>query len=224
MGEMITITSKDGTTLSAYQATPKEDPCGGLVVLQEIFGLNSHIRSVCDSFAEDGWLVIAPALFDPARPDVQLSYNADGIAQGRALKEQVDERAEMDIASTLALFDEGLKRGVVGYCWGGSLAWRMACHHNILDGSICYYGGELPALRTLKSCCPVMAHFGRLDASIPIDKVEDFIAAQPNLDCHLYDADHGFNCDQRGQYNAENAALARQRTDEFLAEHIRNQT
>ena len=225
MGNMLNLTARDGNVLAVYQSKPDTAVRGGLVILQEIFGLNSHIRSVCDSFAEQGWHVVSPALFDPAEPDIELEYTSQGIARGRALKDQVDGRAESDIADMLNLIDHELRCAVIGYCWGGSLAWRMACRtvhasERRIDGAVCYYGGELPALSSLTPTCPVMAHFGKKDASIPLDGVEKFISAQPEVISHLYDADHGFNCDQRGQFSAEHAAVARQRTDSFLDKFI----
>jgi len=225
MGKRLTLTTRDGKSLSVYEAKPQEQVRGGLVILQEIFGLNSHIRSVCDRFAEQGWHVLSPALFDAAEPDIELAYTAQGIARGRALKDQVDGRAETDIADVLNLTDPELSCGVIGYCWGGSLAWRMACRAPLssersIDAAVCYYGGELPALSSMTPTCPVMTHFGKKDASIPLDGVEKFISAQPEVISHLYDADHGFNCDQRGQFSAEHANLARQRTDSFLNKYI----
>lgn len=225
MGSLITMTARDGTEISVYEAPPVGKVRGALVILQEIFGLNSHIRSVCDRYAQAGWHVLSPALFDPARAGTELEYTARGVEQGRALKEQVDSRAEDDIADTLRLADPGLKIAVIGYCWGGSLAWRMACHashqaERRIDAAVCYYGGELPVLSALSPSCPVMAHFGRQDATIPMENVEQFMTAQPEVISHLYDADHGFNCDQRSQFSAEDAALAYQRTIAFLEEHL----
>ena len=220
MGDMISVISQDDVSVSAYRAEPSSAVRGGLVILQEIFGLNSHIRSVCDSFAKQGWQVIAPSLFDPVRPGIELRYDREGVHEGKSLKEQVDGRAEQDIASVLSLFDNTIKRAVVGYCWGGSLAWRLACHNSAIDAAVSYYGGQLPALHALKPSCPVLAHFGRRDKSIPLEAVENFISAQPDVDYYLYEADHGFNCDQRAQYHAASAALARRRTDDFLAAHL----
>ena len=224
MGEMITITAQDGVTLSAYQAMPEGAPRGGIILLQEIFGVNQHIREVCDSFARDGFHIIAPALFDAAERDVALEYNPAGKEAGLALKKAVDGRAIDDITSWLGQFGEGLKIAVIGYCWGGSLAWRMACSGTPISApisaAISYYGGELPARKEAQANVPVMAHFGTQDASIPMAGVTEFQQAQSEVICHIYEADHGFNCDHRPQYHKEAATLARQRTDDFLKTYL----
>ena len=219
MGDMITYHSADGTSLSAYQALPDRPARGGLIICQEIFGVNPHIKEVCDSYAADGWHVIAPCLFDPAAPDISLPYDSDGKQTGLGYKDQVDGRAEGDIAAAAALFPLSYKRAIIGFCWGGSLAWRMACYHTLFDAAVSYYGGQLPALSRLSAHCPVLAHFGTLDVTIPIEGVTDFRQSQPDVTCHLYEADHGFNCDHRPQYHADSAHLARQRTDAFLAQY-----
>ena len=227
MGSLIKMTARDGTEISVYEAQPVGEKRGALIILQEIFGLNSHIRSVCDLYAQAGWHVLSPALFDPERAGIELEYTAQGVEQGRALKDQVDSRAEMDIADTLRLIDLQLKIAVIGYCWGGSLAWRMACKPTHLAeqriaAAVCYYGGELPMLSELSPSCPVMAHFGKKDTSISMENVEHFMTAQPEVISHLYDAGHGFNCDQRSQFSAADAALAYQRTTAFLEQHLCN--
>ena len=219
MGEMISYHAPDGVSLTAYQALPDTPARGGLIICQEIFGVNDHIKQVCDDYASQGWHVIAPCLFDPAMPDVSLDYNPDGKQTGLGLKQQVDGRAEGDIAAAAALFPLSYKRAIIGYCWGGSLAWRMACYHTLFDGAISYYGGELPKLSQLSANCPVLAHFGTKDATIPVAGVHDFATAQPDVTCHLYEADHGFNCDHRAQYDREAAELARQRSEAFLAQY-----
>ena len=216
MGEMITYQAQDGMRLSAYQAQPTTTPKGGLILLQEIFGLNPHIKDVCDSYAQDGWHVIAPALFDRAEKEVALAYNPDGKTKGLALKAAVDETAQADIASLISLFDEAQKIAVIGYCWGGSLAWRMACATDLFDAAVCYYGGELSARKDDIAHCPVLAHFGRFDATIAMEVVTAFMAAQPDVACHIYEAEHGFNCDHRSQYDAPSSQAARARTDAFL--------
>ncbi len=216
MANIIYLPSSDGFTFSAAKAEPQGEVKGGIILLQEIFGLNTHICEVVDRFAAEGWLTIAPALFDRAGENIQLDYDADGIARGRAIKDEVDSFAEQDIAATLELLPEQMKRYVVGFCWGGSLAWRMACKSDRLTGAVSYYGGELPALKDNTPKCPVLAHFGEQDGSIPMDGVNAFIAAQPEVETYIYDAAHGFNCDHRGQYDAASAQLAMTRTASFM--------
>lgn len=214
------VTAPDGQKFTAWRETPEGAPRGAVMVLQEIFGVNDHIREVCASYAADGWLAVAPALFDRAAPETFLAYDGDGIAKGRGLKEQVDAHAEGDILAARALVPDGLATAVIGYCWGGSLAWRMACRHDGLKAAVSYYGGEVPALKDETARCPVQAHFGRLDSGIPMEGVEAFAAAQPGVDVHVYEADHGFNCTHRDQHHPESAELARGRVDAFLKEHV----
>lgn len=220
MNQFIKITSQDGHVFSAYQSLPQGQAKGGIIILQEIFGVNRHIREVCDDYAAAGWSVLAPALFDRAEADVQLDYDSDEIARGLSLKEKVDALAETDIVACLAKFPADLKTAVIGYCWGGSLAWRMACRHDGLDAAVSYYGGEVPKLKKEQPRCVVQAHFGRQDASIPMEGVDAFMAARPDVGVFIYDADHGFNCTHREQYNADAAAEARKRVDEFLARNL----
>lgn len=221
-GVSITVKNQTaGNHFSAYHVLPAQSrPKGGIVLLQEIFGLNEYIREVCEDFAKDGWEVIAPALFDREAKNIELGYDKEGIAQGRALKEAVDPFSESDILACCGQFNSGLKLAVIGYCWGGSLAWRMACRHKGFDAAIAYYGGEVPVLSDEKPLCPVQAHFGRQDASIPMSGVEGFLKSRPEVETYLYEADHGFSCHHRKQYDAPSAQLARERVNHFLDQHI----
>jgi len=222
-GTMITIKNSlsDKDSFSAYHVRPAKSMArGGIVILQEIFGLNGYIREVCDSFADDGFEVIAPALFDRAEKNIELGYDSDAVARGLVLKEAVDAYAESDILACAAHLSDQLKIAVIGYCWGGSLAWRMACRHSRFDAAICYYGGQLPGLAQEVPTCPVLAHFGRKDASIPMEGVEKFIAARTEVESHIYEADHGFSCHHRKQYDAASATLARSRSTAFLDRHL----
>ncbi len=222
MSEDITLTASDGHRLNAYIAKPTGKPKGGVVVVQEIFGVNPHICDVTDRFAAAGYLAIAPALFDRIRPNIALAYDADGVAEGRALKEQADTNSQDDVKAAIDFVKSAGLVGVVGFCWGGSLAWRMACDSaSGIAAAVSYYGGELPSLAGNNAACPVMAHFGLLDASIPEQGARAFAAAQPNVETYFYDAGHGFNCDHRGQYDAVAAASARDRTTGFLETHMR---
>lgn len=221
MGETITLTASDGHELSAYRADPTGAARGGLVVIQEIFGVNSHIRSVADGFAADGYVAVAPALFDRIERGLEFGYDPDSIARGRELKGRTDwDDAVKDVAAAVAALS-GVKIGVAGYCWGGSLAWLAATRLDGLSAAVCYYGGQISDFRDETPKCPVLMHFGSEDASIPMDAVEAIKAAHPDIPIHIYEgAGHGFNCDQRGSYDAEASATARKRTTDFLAEKL----
>jgi len=220
MGKMIELVAADGFRLAAYRADPAGDRRGGVVVAQEIFGVNSHIRSVCDGFANDGYVAIAPALFDRYERNVDIGYTAEDIARGRALKVRATTDAALqDIAAARDALSGSGKIGVVGYCWGGFIAWMAACR---LDGFACavaYYGGGMLEAIAETPKCPVLAHFGERDSMIPVEGVKGFAAAHSEIQVFIYAADHGFNCDQRGSYDAAAAALARERT----LQHFRRQ-
>jgi carboxymethylenebutenolidase len=221
MGQMIKLKAADGFELSAYRADPAGKPRGGLVVVQEIFGVNSHIRNVCDGYAADGYRVIAPALFDRAERNVDIGYTPDDIAAGSALKAKSPiATALLDVsAAREALADAG-KVGITGYCWGGYVTWMAAGR---IDGFACavpYYGGGMLEAGGEKPRCPVMCHFGERDSHIPVDGVRKFAAAHPEVQVFIYAADHGFNCDQRGSFDDAAAKLARERTLSFLRQHL----
>ncbi len=218
MGTMVTLTAADGHELQAYRAEPEAAAGPGLVVIQEIFGVNSHIRGVADGYAADGFTVLAPALFDRVRPGIEIGYSDEEVAEGREIRAKIEfHDAVADVAAAVhALAQEMPKVGVVGYCWGGSLAWAAATHIDGVACSVSYYGGNVPDMADEQPHCPILLHFGDADQSIPMDRVEAFRAAQPSLPVHIYPAGHGFNCEQRGSYHAESAALARERSLEFL--------
>jgi carboxymethylenebutenolidase len=228
MGHLIDIRANDGFVSEAYVAQPKGTPRASIVILQEIFGVNKHITAVADGFAMAGFFAIAPATFSRLKNDVHLGYTPADIAQGRALKNQAealpspgvlaDVQAAVDHASQVA---HGLV-GVVGYCWGGLLSWRAAEQVSGLSAAVCYYGGGMTITteRDRKPLCPVLAHFGEHDSLIPMDTVQAFKQAQPGVEVHVYNADHGFNCDHRGAYNAEAADLALERTLGFFIQHL----
>lgn len=190
-------------------------------MVQEIFGVNSHIRAVADGYAADGYLAIAPALFDRVERGVEIGYSAGDVARGRALKEASgNAKPLLDIAAAVAHVRHAGRTGIVGYCWGGLLSWLAACELDGLAASVPYYGGGIPDHAARQPRCPVMAHFGEQDAHIPLPAVEAFRRAQPGIVVHVYDAQHGFNCDQRGSFDGASAALARQRSLAFLREHV----
>jgi carboxymethylenebutenolidase len=221
MATLIPLTAADGHRFDAYLAHPNGPARGALVVVQEIFGVNSHIRSVADGYAADGYLAIAPALFDRVERGVEIGYGADDVARGRALKEASgNTKPLLDIAAAMEHVKHAGRTGIVGYCWGGLLSWLAACELDGLAASVPYYGGGMPDHAARQPRCPVMAHFGALDNLIPAPSVEAFRSAQPGITLHLYAAGHGFNCDQRGSFDAASAALARQRSLAFLREHV----
>jgi len=221
MGHAIELKAADGFALSAYRADPTGKPRGALVVAQEIFGVNSHIRSVCDGFAADGYVAIAPALFDRYERGVDIGYTPDDIAKGRELKGRAEiDAALRDVAAARDVAADAGKVGVIGYCWGGFVAWMTASR---LPGFACavpYYGGGILDAAGERPQRPVMAHFGERDSMIPVEGVRKLAAAHPEAQVFIYAADHGFNCDQRGSFDAAAAKLARERTLQFLQRHI----
>jgi carboxymethylenebutenolidase len=221
MGQMLELTAADGVKLSAYRADPSGRPRGGLVVAQEIFGINSHIRNVCDGFAADGYLTIAPALFDRYQRGFEVGYTPDDIAKGRELKMKAGiDAALKDVAAARDLIASAGKVAIVGYCWGGYVAWMAACRLTGFACAIPYYGGGMLEAIGEHPKCAVIAHFGERDSGIPIEGVRKFAAAHPEIQVYTYAADHGFNCDQRGSYDATAAKLARERTLSFLLQHV----
>ena len=190
-------------------------------MIQEIFGVNSHIQEVVDHFAAVGYVAIAPALFDRARPNIKLDYDSDGITKGRSLKDQVDSHSERDVKAAIDYLHAFGPAAAVGFCWGGSLSWRMATDQiNNLAAAVSYYGAELPSLAKRTASCPFLAHFGVHDTSIPKEAACTFVAAQPGVQAYFYDAGHGFNCNHRGQYDENSANVSWDRTITFLNEHL----
>ncbi|WP_137918309.1 dienelactone hydrolase family protein [Hydrogenophaga sp. 2FB] len=226
MGQTIELTSADGFKFPAYVAQPAGKPRGAVVVLQEIFGVNSHIRSVADGYAAEGYLAVAPATFHRVKQGVELGYTEADMKAGMELKAAVEglpaPGVMPDIQAAIDHAAQAGKVGIVGYCWGGLLTWRSASQLKGLAAAAPYYGGGMTVGEepTRKPTVPVMVHFGEQDHWIPLDTVEAFKKAQPGVTVHLYDANHGFNCDQRGSYNEAAAKLARERTLAFFAQHI----
>jgi carboxymethylenebutenolidase len=226
MGQFIDLTAADGFIFPAYVAAPIGQARGGLVVLQEIFGVNSHIRDVADGYAADGYLVVAPATFHRVKAGVELGYGEADRKAGAELKAAVEALPApgvlADIQAAIRHAARAGKVGIVGYCWGGLLAWRAACLLDGLSAAVPYYGGGMTteAEMARQAKVPVLAHFAEQDHWIPLDGVEAFRRAHPGVEVHLYPADHGFNCDQRGAWHAESARLARERTLAFLARHV----
>ncbi len=226
MGSFVQLTSADGFHCPAYVAQPAGQPKGGLVVLQEIFGVNSHIQAVADGYAAEGYFVVAPSTFHRVKAGVDLGYTEADMGAGMALKTAVEALPPpgvmADIQAAIRLAAQGGKVGIVGYCWGGLLTWRSACTLQGLSAAVPYYGGGMttPDEMARKEQVPTLAHFAEQDRWIPLDGVEAFRQAHPAVTVHLYPAHHGFNCDQRGAWDAPSAALARERTLAFFSQHL----
>lgn len=226
MDSFIDLQAEDGTDFRAYVTEPLVNPIGGIVLLQEIFGVNEHIRSVADSYAAEGYLVVAPATFHRVQPAVELGYSDEDMKAGFDHKAAVEALPApgvlADIQAAIEHAAEGGKVGIVGYCWGGLLAWRSACLLKGLSAAVTYYGGGMTAGAEVgrKPQVPVLAHFGDQDPWIPLDSIEAFRQAQPEVEVQVYAANHGFNCDQRASYNEAAAQLARQRTLAFFKQHL----
>jgi len=220
-GTWIELTAGDGFKSIAYRVDPAGKPRGGLVVAQEIFGVNAHIRSVCDRFAADGYLAVAPALFERYERGVDLGYTPDDVARGREIRGRVSvDQALADVAAARVIAAEAGNVGVIGYCWGGLLAWLAAARVPGFACAIAYYGGGMTEAIGEQPRSPVMAHFGEQDAMIPVAGVKALAAAHPSAQVFTYPAGHGFNCDQRGSFHADSAKLARERSLAFLRQHV----
>jgi carboxymethylenebutenolidase len=222
MGEMITLTSEDGFKPSAYRAKPAGTARGGLVVVQEIFGVNHHIKNVADGFAADGYDVIAPAIFDRVERNFETGYQPADIERGREVRGKLQlDHAVMDTRAAVAELGKTYpKVGVVGYCFGGTIAWLAATRIDGVAAASSFYGGGVADTAAEQPKCPVIFHFCETDASIPKahwDKVREL---HPKLPVYIYPAGHGFACDERGSFHAPSAELARQRTIAFFREHI----
>jgi carboxymethylenebutenolidase len=218
MRDDIELTASDGHRLSAYFAEPNGKPRGGIVVVQEIFGVNRHIRAVADQYAAAGYLVIAPALFDRIEPNVDVPYSDIQRAFGY-MKAVDNDKAILDIEAAVAQVSTAGKVGVVGYCWGGTLSFLAAARLKI-DAAVAYYGGGIHNLLAEKPRVPVMFHFGEKDAHIPLTAVQAIEAAYPQGIYHLYPAEHGFNCTDRASFEPTSSQLAFERSVEFLRKNV----
>jgi carboxymethylenebutenolidase len=222
MGETVRLKASDGHELDAYVSRPSGEPIAGLVVIQEAFGVNRHIRSVADSYAKDGFLAVAPALFDRMERGAELGYEAADLQKGIALARQSNPAdAVTDVAAALEYLRKHTAKncGVIGYCFGGTMAWLAATR---LDPSaaVGYYGGNIAHFAQENPRCPVMLHFGTLDKHIPKEDVERVHTAHPDVQIFWYEAGHGFNCNDRASYNAVAAKQAQDRSLEFLKKYL----
>ncbi len=222
MGDKTTVVSSDGFELDAWLAVPEGTPKGGVLVIQEIFGVNAHIREVVDGYAADGYAALAPALFDRAERGVELGYEGDdfGKGAGLAFNELKMPTTIRDLMASVEVLAHYGNVGVVGYCYGGLMAYLSACNIDSLSCSVGYYGGGIANQLAHRPRIPLMLHFGEQDAHIPMADVAKIKEVIPDAFVHTYDADHGFNCNHRASYSEPAARQAKERTLAFFATHI----
>jgi carboxymethylenebutenolidase len=222
--ERIELIASDGARISAYHTKPQGPVHGALVVVQEIFGVNEHIRGVCDGFARDGYETIAPAFFDRVEPDFEVGYDEASVQRGRALMTKLDlDEALLDVAAAIAHLTAGgptRKVGIVGYCWGGTVAFLSAARLTGLHVAVGYYGGGIAKHLEERPHVPTVLHFGEQDKGIPLSDVALIRSELPELAVYTYPAGHGFNCEMRGSYHAPSAELARGRTLDAFKQHL----
>jgi carboxymethylenebutenolidase len=221
LGTHISLTASDGFKLGGYRADPQGKPKGGLVVIQEIFGVNHHIRNVCDRFAAQGYLALAPAVFDRYKPDFECGYTPAEIEEARKIIPGIDWGAMLrDTAAAAEAVKPAGKVGIVGYCMGGTIAFLAAAKLDGLSAAIGYYGGQIVKNADQKPKAPTLLHFGDQDQSIPLSDVEIIRAKRPDCEIHVYHAGHGFSCDERASYNEAAHKQALERTLAWLAKYV----
>lgn len=223
MGERITLTASDGFTLNAYRAEPAGAPRGGVVVIQEVWGLNTFIRSVVDRYASEGYLAIAPAMFDR----VEFGYESDDYSPeqfviiGELMKKFDNSTALIDVAAAVDAAKAAGKVGITGFCFGGAVTWRAANNGMGLSAASGYYGGGVPNYIDLPPSVPLEMHYGDQDKGIPLDQVDALKSRYPDVGIYVYPAGHGFCNDQRpSNFNADACAKASARTLDFFRKHL----
>ncbi len=217
MGQNIELSAGDGHRLAAYESSPGASR-GGIVVIQEIFGVTRHIRAVADQYAAAGFTAIAPALFDRVERNVDVPYT--DMAKGYGYMQQLkNEQVMLDVQAAINRLTALGKVGVVGYCWGGTMAYLASARLKIA-AAVAYYGGGIDKYTAEIPRCPIMFHFGEKDAHIPLSAVEKIKVAVPEGIFHLYPADHGFNCTDRASFEPASAKLALERSLEFFHRHV----
>jgi carboxymethylenebutenolidase len=208
--------ARDGHEFNAWLAAPTGPARGAVVIAQEIFGVNRHIRGVADGYAAAGYLAIAPCLYDRVRRGIELGYSEKETQEGRGYRLQIPkEKTLLDLGASINVVRHAGRVAVIGYCWGGTLAYLAACELPVAC-AVSYYGGQIKDHLAKSPRRPVLYHFGDRDSYIPVSDMEKIRAADPTGEFHLYPADHGFNCEERGSYDAASARLALERTHAFL--------
>lgn len=218
MGQNVELSAADGHRLDAYMSSPAAAARGAIVVIQEIFGVTRHIRAVADQYAAAGFTALAPALFDRVERNVDVPYT--DMAKGYGYMQQLkNEQVMLDVQAAINRLGTAGKVGVVGYCWGGTMAYLAAARLKVA-AAVAYYGGGIDKYAAEQPRCPIMFHFGERDAHISSAAVEKVKAAVPEGIFHLYPADHGFNCTDRASFEPASAKLALQRSLEFFHLHV----
>ncbi|CAN5374030.1 dienelactone hydrolase family protein [soil metagenome] len=222
---MIELTAGDGHKFSAYRADPPDAPKGAVVILQEGLGINPHIRAVADAFAAKGYVAIAPSLLDSVKPGIELGYDKAGLSEGANLIRQVDSANVLgEIQSTVDAAKSAGKVAVIGYGWGGYLAYAASNQVNGLACAIGYYGGGIVENSGEKRKIPTLLHFGENDPQIPIEEMIQFRARRPDVSVFSYPgAASGFNCDACGSYLADAAHAALERTEAWIFQYVEGQ-
>jgi len=223
MGQDVTLTSSDGFKLGAYRADPKGAPKGAVVVIQEIFGVNHHIRAVTDRVAEEGYVAIAPAVFDRMEKNFQTGYTPEDMTSARAMVGKADFAAMLrDTQAAIDAVKGSGKVGITGFCMGGTITFLAAAELSGLSAAVAYYGGQIAKNVDKKTKVPTMMHFGEKDAGIPMPDVETIKSKHPNSEIFVYDgAQHGFHCDERASYDKKSADTAWKRTMDFFDKHLK---
>ena len=223
MGKQFNLTTSDAHSLGAYRADPAGKPKGGMIVVQEIFGVNHHIRALCDRLAAEGYVAVAPAVFDRFVRNFESGYSPDEIAHARSYLGNLNwDNMMKDLDAALGDIRSVGPCGVIGFCMGGTAAFLAACRLNGLKAAVGYYGGQIAKFADEKPKCPVQLHFGEKDAGIPLSDVEIVKQKQPQAEVYVYpEAQHGFHCDERASFQKEASTLAWQRSMDFLAKHMK---
>jgi carboxymethylenebutenolidase len=223
VGKQFNLTASDAHSLGAYRADPAAKPKGGMIVVQEIFGVNHHIRAVCDRLAAEGYVAVAPAVFDRFVRNFESGYSPDEIAHARSYLGNLNwDNMMKDLDAALGDIKSVGPCGVIGFCMGGSAAFLAACRLTGLKASVAYYGGQIVKFADEKPKCPVQMHFGEKDAGIPLSDVEIIKQKQPQAEVYIYpEAQHGFHCDERASFQKEASTQAWQRSLDFLAKHMK---
>ncbi len=223
MGKQFTLTTSDAHKLGAYRADPAGKPKGGVIGVQELVGVNHHIRALCDRLAAEGYVAVAPAVFDRFVRNFESGYTPDEIAHARSYLGNLNwDNMMKDLDAALGDIKSAGPCGVIGFCMGGTAAFLAACRLNGLKAAVGYYGGQIAKFADEKPKCPVQLHFGEKDAGIPLSDVEIVKQKQPQAEVYVYpEAQHGFHCDERASFQKEASTLAWQRTLDFLARHMK---